>query len=132
MHERIIKKVAIIGAVVFSCIFGYVTYHHPTHITVEPLKVKDSSVIKVNTESICNNTAKFVEMCYDYGYNDIDNVIELHNIIVKSSESDQSFAFVSRVCKNAFIAGKTDSKTGIKRDVYTISNEMCKEYLKSL
>jgi hypothetical protein len=128
MRNKIIAKVAIIGAVIFGCIFGYTLYTHPTKITIQPIKTEQS----VKLDLICDNTAKFVEMCYNHGYTNTGSFLDLHKIIEKSSESDESMSFVSKICEQSFIAGKNDFKNGVMRDAYKVSNAMCHDYMKVL
>jgi hypothetical protein len=128
MNERIILKMVIIGAVIISCIFSYTLYKHPTKIIIQPLEVKDSTKLDI----ICDNTSKFVEMCYNYGYTNKGSFVDLHNIIEKSSESNEGLSFVSKICERSFTAGKNVYKNGVKRNAYKVSNSMCHEYMKVL
>ena len=128
MNERIILKVVIIGVVIIGCMFSYTLYKYPTKIVIQPVKTDQS--VKLN--NICDNTSRFVEMCYDYGYNNKGSFIDLHNIIDKASESNESLSLVSRICEKSFIAGKTDLDNNTKRDAYKVSNDMCHEYMKVL
>jgi len=126
-NVTILAMVAIVCSVI---VFGIVWYHNILYN-----KTLKQELLKNNTnvEMVCENTSRFVDMCYQEGLKGDGDFIHLYDILAEAANTNEELFFIGKLCENSYLMGATDRQNGKSRNIRTnVKNECVSFYNRTL
>jgi len=121
----------VIVTIVCSIIgFGVVYYYNEQYNnTLKQELLKNDTTV----EMVCENTSRFVDMCYQEGLKGDGDFMYLYDILADVSNTNEELFFIGKLCENSYLMGATDRQNGKSRDIKTnVKNECMSFYNRNL